>query len=1125
MIRKGMFVRCPIDKEHPQNPRVFATGKVISVNNFNESTHIKFADPFGYKKFFDFIPEEVEEAPLEALDHCHLFKGSIVKYGSRTATVVEYKIREDDIFEYYIQDNDNKEYLCVEEESLVASFFSGSANPTHQLKKYEFQNPCWYLGRQIVKDTMNILDNSIFGFKELAGCKIYLKAFQLNTIMLCLQSESCRFMLADEVGLGKTIEACSVLKIFLSNKAERKILITVPRALIAQWRTELLFKFGIMEGINENSNTICLIPVEELSNRECSQIWDFVIVDEVHNYLKKKDVYEEVHRLSVNAENIILLSATPIQQRKEEYLNLLRLILPGKYDEISIDQFSDLVEKQNRISRLTHTLLDELDSFKNELLPEVEEECPHDNEDIQDELQEIEENLIDLSEIIGDSKLLQMVDAIDTTQDDFGMYDIQVVISYICDNYQIERNIIRGRRAVLGVYPKDLDGEFAERKLEEISYLIDEESNYYENEAYRTLMEWIISNQEILDDDKVEKEIQPLLESFFSSPWAYKAKLNVIFENNNILPEDVKRSADRWLEDEDDAITKLADIMDDVELHPSRLMKLISYIDTELFGKKIVVFTDNPETFDVYYHVLQEAFGEEVTGFSETIDKDEAEINIYRFQSAPDCHILICDKTGGEGRNLQIADYVVHVDLPWNINTIEQRIGRLDRMGRNVEIPVTSIVIHSINSYEDQLFNFWNKGLNVFKKSLSGLEIIMNDISMKIVESIKTDFEYGLYRLIPELIKEAEEMRETVHREQIFDTVALRFRPLYIQLEKLLSNYQFNENQLFANTMMSWASLAGFGELRQNNSETFISFDENNFSIRSAQNSFLLPPDWENYLSKKQNELAIKVQRGLEEEKEKNILHNDRMIKGSFDRNVAIKNDYIHFYAPGDEIFDCIVDNAMHSHRGMCTAFAAKSTVDWKGFVYTYSIEPNERLLLNEGISLYALGLFRQYLATSIQVVPVAFTIYSDVPEKMVLTEHRRISQMGYFNRFDTIDHLGRRGKEAGFLKIPTRYSASNLDWFKAQYPEERWEKLVDQSSKTARKKACDRFIKESNLTGAKEMIEQILSTKESRVNYFGTINDDSIEQLKRQYEIIYESLSKPIIRIESACYMWLVKR
>lgn len=125
-----------------------------------------------------------------------------------------------------------------------------------------FKTHCWYLGRQIVKDTLNILDNSIMGFKELAGCKIYLKAFQLNTIMQCLQGEHCRYMLADEVGLGKTIEACSVLKIYLTNKSKKRILITVPSALIAQWRTELLFKFGLMEGLNENDNHIRLVSVE-----------------------------------------------------------------------------------------------------------------------------------------------------------------------------------------------------------------------------------------------------------------------------------------------------------------------------------------------------------------------------------------------------------------------------------------------------------------------------------------------------------------------------------------------------------------------------------------------------------------------------------------------------------------------------------------------------------------------------------------------------------------------------------------------------------------------------------------------------------------------------------------------
>lgn len=1124
MIEKGIFVRCPIDREHPREPRIFATGKVISINEFNETAHIVFLDPFGYKNFFDYIPDEVEEAPLAVLDRCHLFKGSRVKYDRHTGVVIEYKKRDDDGYDYYIQDSNTKEYVYVNEKRIIASFFSGAANPVRQLARYEFQNPCWYLGRQIVKDTMNILDNSIFGFKELAGCKIYLKAFQVNTIMRCLQTEKCRYMLADEVGLGKTIEACSILKIYLSNKAGKNVLIVVPASLIAQWRTELLFKFGILEGENENAHHLTITTLEELKNLESEKKWDFVIVDEVHNCLRSQSYYDKIHRLSRNADNIILLSATPIQQRKEEYLNLLRLIQPSVYDDLDIDHFAKLVDKQDQISQMTHSLLDDIDSFKNELLPEIEEEDAHENEDVQEQLEELEETLGDISLLIGDETLRKMISSIDTEKSDFGLYDMQVVISYICDNYQIERSIIRGRRAILGVYPKDEEGEFAERRLEEIVYSINDNTNYYEYEAYRTLKEWIVENQDQIKAIQVEKELQPVLEAFFSSPWAYRTRLSEIYGNNANIPENVLKAADRWVEDENEVLENMADILDDVDAHPSRLVKLISFIETELFNKKIVIFTDHIETFEIYKKALYDAFGDEVTAFSTKMNRDEAEINIYRFQSDSKCKILLCDKSGGEGRNLQIADYVIHIDLPWNINTIEQRIGRLDRMGRDVRVPVTSVVIHTSESYEDQLFNFWNQGLNVFGQSLSGLEIIMNEINQKIIESIRSDFEFGLYRLIPELINEASQMRETVQREQIFDTAALRYRPLYNQLERLLSNYQFNENELFAQTMMSWASLAGFGEVQQNKEDGLVAFDENNFSIKSAQNSFLIPPSWDNYLNKKQNEIAIRVQRGVEEEKQKNIYKNNRIIKGTFDRDVAIKNDYIHFYAPGDEIFDCITDNAMRSYKGMSTAFAAQSSIEWKGFIYTFSVEPNERMLLDEGISLYALGLFRQYLSTSIQVIPVPFTAYAEVPEKTVLSEHRRITQVGYFNENDTIDHLGRRGFGSGFLFIPKKYNCSNLDWFKLNYPDEKWEKLATQSGKIARKKAFDKFMGESNISGAKELIEQILSTYEARSEFYGTRESDTIDSLKKEFEIIFNSLRKPIIRMESACFMWLVK-
>ena len=143
----------------------------------------------------------------------------------------------------------------------------------------------------------------------------------------------------------------------------------------------------------------------------------------------------------------------------------------------------------------------------------------------------------------------------------------------------------------------------------------------------------------------------------------------------------------------------------------------------------------------------------------------------------------------------------------------------------------------------------------------------------------------------------------------------------------------------------------------------------------------------------------------------------------------------------------------------------------------------------------------------------------------MVLSEHRRIAQTGYFDQNDTIEHLGRRGFGNVFLNIPKKFKCSNIDWFRSYFPEERWEKLVMQGSKIARKKAIEKFKGESNISGAKEMINQILSTHEAKADYYGIQSDESMELMKKQYEIIYNSLCKPIIRMESACYMWLVKK
>ena len=160
------------------------------------------------------------------------------------------------------------------------------------------------------------------------------------------------------------------------------------------------------------------------------------------------------------------------------------------------------------------------------------------------------------------------------------------------------------------------------------------------------------------------------------------------------------------------------------------------------------------------------------------MNEEELELSIYRFQNEDGCKILLCDETGGEGRNLQGADYVIHIDLPWDANAIEQRIGRLDRLGRPADKDVCSVVTYAKDTLEEELYNFWNKGLNIFTQSLSGLEIIMNEINASIIHAVTSDFRYGISNAINEIIESSQRMEKEVREEQHFDSAAFIYATL-----------------------------------------------------------------------------------------------------------------------------------------------------------------------------------------------------------------------------------------------------------------------------------------------------------------------------------------------------------
>lgn len=1106
-----MYVRCSVDFENKKNPRNFAVGQIIEVNAFAETVKVKFCDPFGYKMMYESMLLE-DVYTIESVQRCTMFLDSYVAYNSQKYKVIECEKKEDWYY-YHIQNVQTKHIIKVREDTLVVPFTNGQIQPYEQLMNYEFQNPCWYLGRNVVSKAMNILDNSFYGFKELAGCKIFLLPHQLKTIMRCLQNEICRVLLADEVGMGKTIEALSVLKIYLSLNNGKRLLIAVPKALYEQWKTEMFFKFSLCTGIDKSRNQIELKAIEDIELEDIQQKWDFLILDEVHKLLHEESKYEKFHQLSKNSTNALLLSATPVQQKEGEYLKLVRLIFPEKYDNISLEEFKSFVDKQKTITKAAYIVLMNFEDYQEQVENVLEDgENPIEDEECQDLYDEIESRVKKLNKILNDKMFGSMVDKLEFESEDYGITAIQELMAYVCENYQIERNIIRNRR-------KYISDELPKRTLEKVAYSLDADKNTYEFATYEAIVNWIV-NQEI-DQDTFKQYYVPLLEAFFSSPWAFIDKVKVIEMFGFAIDETVKEQAELWLRQEQLMIEQIQEVMNDPDLYESRILKVIDYLSEEEYEKKVVVFTNHSATFEIYRTVLESYFeSEEVAFFQKYMSSDELELHAYRFQNDAKCKIMLCDESGGEGRNFQCAEEVLHIDMPWDANAIEQRIGRLDRLGRDAECDVKSVVFYVSESLEEELLNFWDKGLGIFEHSLSGLEIIMSDINEQIINAVTEDFRYGLTTAMEKVIELSSKMESEIREEQHYDTAGYVYATINQRMNKIAREYHDNENNLFASTMMSWASLAGLRPYKDE--QDCISFSDVNFSVKSAENAMLIPPKWDDYMGKKENQFVTKIRRLYEDaSKQRNVTH--RSIHGTFDRKHAIENDYLHFFSPGDEIFDCIVDNALHSCRGQVAAFAVKASIEWMGLVFTYSIEPDKQILLENNVLITALGAFRNYLAVN-QITMLAPTrSYTEVPHQDVLDEFAWISQLSVSDQKKYLAHLGKRTPGGDFLHFKDRYRLSNMDWFRKKFTEEKWKSYVVESVRSSREEAWKQFKKKSNLKEAENEMRRILSFMKAGENYYG-LSTGNYEKTKEQFKVILEALGHPKMKMESASFVWMVK-
>ena len=363
-LKPGMYVRIPVDAHDtpiPGEHRDFRLAQVLSISA--NSAQVVVIEPYDEHRLRRLPPFEV---PLAFVHRCVIAeRGRFIhcdtKQWGRILAPCQPSFVPGEHRTYHVELGDD--IRVASEIDLYVPFTEGAPDPVQQMLQYELHPPRWRSRRDSLVESYAMLQAATFGIEDLVGTRIALLAHQAEVVARVLGDRTCRYLLADEVGLGKTIEACVILKGLRRRLPRLKALIVVPATLLRQWHNELNAKFWLDFQVDtsepqkalDSSAPGLLITQETLETDKrlwgwlAKQRWGLLIVDEVHNLRHRQHLYDRVLALSSDAERALLLSATPVQRRAKEYLALLKLVHPQQYGKISNVDFDRMLAAQGQI--------------------------------------------------------------------------------------------------------------------------------------------------------------------------------------------------------------------------------------------------------------------------------------------------------------------------------------------------------------------------------------------------------------------------------------------------------------------------------------------------------------------------------------------------------------------------------------------------------------------------------------------------------------------------------------------------------------------------------------------------------------------------------------------------------
>jgi superfamily II DNA or RNA helicase len=596
-----------------------------------------------------------------------------------------------------------------------------------------------------------------------------------------------RFLLADDPGAGKTIMAGLYVKELILRDDVKQCLIVAPGGLVEQWQDELFFKFGLRfdlltnqlidANVNLNvfeSNPLLIARMDQLSRNEELQTqlketeWDLIIVDEAHRMgahyfggkLEKTKRFQLGEMLGEITRHLLLMTATPHSGKEEDFQLFLTLL--------DRDRF----EGKNKVTADTSGVMrrmvkEDLLTFEGKkLFPErIAETVPY-------ELTALE---YDLYEQVTDyvREGMNRADRIGGKRKNTIGFALTVLQRRLASSPEaIYRSLVRRSERLEGKKQEILNGTYSEPELN--IDLEDLDSDDFNAEEIEELEE------ELLDAATAARTVEEL-----------NAELVELAALTNISKQVRDLGADRkW--------TELSTILQDNALTT----------DKNGWPRKFIIFTEHRDTLDYLQTRISSLLGkpDAVRAIHGGVRRGERRQITEEFTKNRDCQILLATDAAGEGLNLQAAHLMVNYDLPWNPNRIEQRFGRVHRIGQEEVCRLWNLV--ASNTREGEVFSRLLEKIEEQRKAYGGkvfdvlgeafnetplrkllLDAIQYgerpDVKAKMHEVIDASIGDGLKEILDERALASEHLAEAdlaALRAAMDEARARRLQPHYIEL-------------------------------------------------------------------------------------------------------------------------------------------------------------------------------------------------------------------------------------------------------------------------------------------------------------------------------------------------------